>query len=89
MNFSVTTPYQTSPKLLAVSSTHSTLHTQPPPVTYDLGHLSRSSCHSWSVIIQPRPGKKSLRYSSSGADALIRDSLPAGDAGRTPVVRQG
>ena len=51
----------------------------PPPIpcTYDLGHLSRSSRQSRSVTIQPSPGKKSLLYSSSGAEALIRDSFPA------------
>jgi len=33
--------------------------------SYPLGHLTRSSSHNEFNIIQPKPGKKSVRYNNS------------------------
>lgn len=43
-------------------------------VTYAFGHFEANSCHSFLVNIQPRPGKKSDRYSKSD---LVSSMIPA------------
>lgn len=43
---------------------------------YDFGHLLHNSNHKFLVIIQPKPGKKSVLYNNSGFFSLTRFTFP-------------
>lgn len=48
----------------------------PKATAYAFGHLLHNSSHNDFVSIQPKPGKKSVRYNKSGLFSLTSPTLP-------------